>query len=55
MSAAAASEPKTQELRSSGSIQIEQQSDECQSLMPRKLNDFLGDFFDAGGQQGLSP
>jgi hypothetical protein len=35
----------------SGSIQIQQQSDECQSLMPRKLNDFLGDFFDAGGNE----
>jgi hypothetical protein len=33
----------------SGSIQLEQQSDECQSLMPRELNDFLGDFFDTGG------
>jgi hypothetical protein len=39
----------------SGSIQIEQQSDECQSLMPRKLNDLPGDFFDTGRHEGLSP
>lgn len=36
----------------SRSIQIEQQSDECQSLMPRKLNDVLGDFLDTGCHDG---
>jgi Abortive infection alpha len=33
------------------SIQVEQQLDECQSLMPRQPNDFLGDLFETSGHE----
>jgi hypothetical protein len=34
-------------------IEVEQQSDESQALMSRKVDSFLGDLFDAGGHERL--